>query len=107
MISHSDSTSLKRRTQVVVATLRLGLVVLGLVVMIDPVLAQAQPAIFTDQQRQAIGEIARAYLLKNPEVLQEVIAKLEGRQQKAQKAAQTSTLQSEGNTLYRSPNGTT
>ena len=35
---------------------------------------------FTDQQRQAIGEIVRDYLLKNPEVLQEVMAELEKRQ---------------------------
>lgn len=55
--------------------------------------AMAQDAAFTDQQKQAIGEIVRDYLLKNPEVLTEVIAELEKRQVEAQRAAQAGALQ--------------
>ena len=50
--------------------------------------AMAQGAVFTDQQKQAIGEIVKDYLLKNPEVLTEVIAELEKRQSEAQQVAQ-------------------
>jgi protein-disulfide isomerase len=47
------------------------------------VLATAEPARaqkFTDEQRREIGTIVRDYLMKNPEVLQEVIGELEKRQ---------------------------
>lgn len=54
--------------------------------------AMAQSAVFTDQQRQAIGEIVKDYLLKNPEVLTEVITELEKRQAEAQRVAQASAL---------------
>src|SRR3954463_3212987 len=40
---------------------------------ISPV-ALAQTATFNDQQRQEIGGIVKDYLLKNPEILQEVMA---------------------------------
>ena len=50
--------------------------------------AMAQGAVFTDQQKQAIGEIVKDYLIKNPEVLTEVIAELEKRQSEAQQVAQ-------------------
>lgn len=54
--------------------------------------AMAQNAVFSEQQRQAIGEIVKDYLLKNPEVLTEVIAELEKRQAEAQQVAQASAL---------------
>ena len=41
----------------------------------------AAQAPFTPEQRQAIGDVVRDYLLKNPEVLQEVMTELERRQQ--------------------------
>ena len=46
--------------------------------------AMAQSAVFNEQQKQAIGEIVKDYLIKNPEVLTEVIAELEKRQAEAQ-----------------------
>src|SRR3712207_2128434 len=54
--------------------------------------AMAQSAVFTDQQKQAIGEIVKDYLLKNPEVLTEVIGELEKRQAEAQQVAQASAV---------------
>jgi protein-disulfide isomerase len=70
-------------------------------------LALAAPAVaqtpFTADQRQAIGEVVKEYLLKNPEVLQEAIAELERRQQESQKAAQTAALGQSRETLLNSP----
>ncbi len=50
------------------------------------------PGALHAEQRQAIGDVVRDYLLKNPEVLQEAMVELERRQQETQKAAQTAAL---------------
>lgn len=65
--------------------------------------AMAQKADFSDQQRQAIGEIVRDYLLKNPELLQEVIAELEKRQAENQRVAQASALKETRQPLLSAP----
>jgi protein-disulfide isomerase len=69
------------------------------------VLSTAAPAqtSFSDQQRQAIGEIVKDYLLKNPEVLQEAIAELERRQQESQNAARQAALGQSRDALVNSP----
>ena len=54
--------------------------------------AMAQNAVFNEQQKQAIGEIVKDYLIKNPEVLTEVIAELEKRQAEAQQVSQASAV---------------
>jgi protein-disulfide isomerase len=54
--------------------------------------AMAQNALFNEQQKQAIGEIVKDYLMKNPEVLTEVIAELEKRQAEAQQVSQASAV---------------
>ena len=54
--------------------------------------AMAQGAVFNEQQKQAIGEIVKDYLMKNPEVLTEVIAELEKRQAEAQQVSQASAV---------------
>jgi protein-disulfide isomerase len=65
--------------------------------------AMSQNAVFNDQQRQAIGEIVKDYLLKNPEVLTEVIAELEKRQAEAQRVAQSGALKETRQTLLNAP----
>jgi protein-disulfide isomerase len=82
------------------SALRLAVAALPLLL---PLAAQAQPAPFNDQQRQAIEGIVRDYLLKNPEILQDVMAELEKRQQEAQKAAQASALREQRDALLHSP----
>ena len=77
------------------AALLLGLVALG------PAGAQTQP--FNEQQKQAIGQVVREYLLKNPELLQEVMAELEKRQGEAQKVAQTGAIRESRDALINSP----
>jgi protein-disulfide isomerase len=66
--------------------------------------AQAQNAsVFNDQQKQAIGEIVRDYLLKNPEILTEVMSELEKRQTEAQRVAQAAALKETRETLLNAP----
>jgi protein-disulfide isomerase len=65
--------------------------------------ASAQAPAFTDQQRQGIEQIVKDYLLKNPELLQDVMAELEKRQQEAQRNAQQSALRESRNALMNSP----
>ncbi|MEN3930970.1 DsbA family protein [Microvirga sp. W0021] len=60
---------------------------------------------FNDSQRQEIGEIVRDYLMKNPEVLQDVIAELEKKQQEASTKAQASALKESHDTIYNSEHG--
>ncbi len=64
---------------------------------------QAQNAVFTEQQKQAIGEVVKDYLLKNPEVLTEVISELEKRQAEAQQAAQADAVQETKQSLLNAP----
>ncbi|SCY78582.1 DsbA family protein [Microvirga guangxiensis] len=65
--------------------------------------AHAQNAVFNEQQKQAIGEVVKEYLLKNPEVLTEVISELEKRQAEAQQVAQASAVQETKQTLLNAP----
>src|SRR4051812_48618972 len=65
--------------------------------------AQAQSPAFSDQQKQAIGQIVKEYLLQNPEVLTEAMAELEKRQSQAQKVAQTGALKEARQTLLHAP----
>ena len=67
--------------------------------------AGQSPSAFDPQQRQAIEQIVKDYLVKNPEVLQEAMTELERRQQEAQKSAQAAALASERETLLNSPRG--
>jgi protein-disulfide isomerase len=64
-----------------------------------PSAALSQPSSFSPDQRRAIGEIVREYLVQNPEVLQEAIGELERRTEAAQKAAQAEALRTERDTL--------
>src|SRR5215207_6878555 len=68
-----------------------------------PPVGQAQPA-FTGQQQQAIEQIVKDYLLKNPEVLQEAMTELERRQQEVEKTAQTTALKGEREKLLSARN---
>jgi protein-disulfide isomerase len=65
--------------------------------------ALAQSTVFTEPQRRAIGEIVKEYLLKNPEVLQDVMAELEKRQAEQQRVAQASALKESRQTLLNAP----
>jgi protein-disulfide isomerase len=69
------------------------------------VLAAAEPARaqkFTDEQRQEIGTIVRDYLMKNPEVLQEVIGELEKRQAVAEADKHMAAISTHKEALFNS-----
>jgi protein-disulfide isomerase len=68
---------------------------------LTPAAAQTTP--FSEPQKQAIGDVVREYLLKNPELLQEVMAELEKRQAEAQRTAQTSAIRESRQALINSP----
>jgi len=63
----------------------------------------AQTPMFNDDQRKAIGEITREYLLKNPEVLQDMMAELERRNAEAQARSQAEVLSAEKDKIFNSP----
>ncbi|GJD59745.1 DsbA family protein [Methylobacterium dankookense] len=82
----------------------LPILALGLGLAVVPALAQQQGASpFTDAQRQAIEAIVKDYLVKNPEVLQEVIAEGEKRQLETQRLAQAAALKESKDALLNSP----
>ncbi|HEY7384816.1 MAG TPA: DsbA family protein [Beijerinckiaceae bacterium] len=67
--------------------------------------ASAQSGALDKAQREAVEQVIKEYLLKNPELIQDAIIELERRQQEAQKTAQKAALQSERATLLNSPRG--
>ncbi|MBE7197240.1 MAG: thioredoxin domain-containing protein [Parafilimonas terrae] len=67
----------------------------------SPVLAQDAAAPFTDAQRTAIEGIVKDYLIKNPDVLQEVIAEAEKRQVETQRLAQAAALKESRDLLLK------
>jgi protein-disulfide isomerase len=82
---------------------RLSVAILACALAFAPAAVAQQPGPFTEQQKQAIGEIVREYLLKNPELLQEVMAELEKRQSDLQRVAQASALKESRQTLLNAP----
>jgi protein-disulfide isomerase len=64
--------------------------------------APAQAQSFSDKQREAIEQIFKDYLLKNPELLREAMVELERREQEAQKATQQSALKESRDRLVNS-----
>ncbi|MEO0810908.1 MAG: DsbA family protein [Pseudomonadota bacterium] len=58
---------------------------------------------FSAEQETEIGKIVRSYLLKNPEVLQEVGEELARRQLEKQKKQQLATLKNEKNEIFNAP----
>lgn len=68
--------------------------------------ATQTPALaFTDAEKAEIGTVVRDYLLKNPEVLQEVIAELEKKQSAQEAAGRSEALVSLKGLIYDSPRG--
>lgn len=60
---------------------------------------------FTDAEKTEIGTIVRDYLLKNPEVLQEVITELEKKQAQQDAAGRATALKDMKGLIYDSPRG--
>jgi len=58
---------------------------------------------FTDDQRHEIEGIIKEYLLKHPEVMQEIIAAVDKHQQEADAEKQRTTIRENNATLFNSP----
>ncbi|MGI9383679.1 MAG: DsbA family protein [Methyloligellaceae bacterium] len=65
--------------------------------------AAAQDKTFSDAQKNAIEQIVRDYLRKNPEILVEMSTELEKRQSVAEAAARGKAIAENASLLYRSP----
>ncbi len=57
---------------------------------------------FSAAQRQEIERIVRSYLLKHPEILTEMVDRLEKRQKAAKRAQETAVITAHADALYRS-----
>lgn len=64
--------------------------------------AAAQAGSFDDAQKKEIGEIVRAYLLENPQVLIEVSKELEARQQAEEEKKRSSALAEHAKEIFHS-----
>src|SRR3954447_3122569 len=62
----------------------------------------AESQTFNDRQREAMEQIFKNYLLKNPELLRDAMVELERREQEAQKATQQSALKESRDRLVNS-----
>ena len=69
----------------------------------SPALAPAQAQTFTADQRQEIGTIVKEYLLAHPEVMQDVMAEMEKRQQAAENEKHRAAVTENKATLFSSP----
>jgi protein-disulfide isomerase len=69
----------------------------------SPAASQAQAQSFSADQREEIGTIIKEYLLAHPEVMQEVTAELEKRQQAADTEKHRAAVADNKTTLFSSP----
>jgi protein-disulfide isomerase len=86
-------TSILRTTILIAATLLLAL----------PAVTSVQAQSFSTDQREEIGNIIKDYLLAHPEVMQDVMAELEKRQQVAEAAKHRTAVAENKATLFSSP----
>lgn len=84
----------------------LSIVILAGLALLSPVRAQDLRVPLSPEQRQAIGEVVKEYLLQNPEVLRDASVELERRSEEQQKAGQARALAQYRNQLL-SPRGAT
>jgi protein-disulfide isomerase len=75
--------------------------VIAAALILAPGAASAQS--FSDQQRQEIEGIVKDYLVKHPEVMQDVMAAMEKRQQDAEAEKVKATIRDNNATIFNSP----
>ena len=78
-------------------------IVAFLVISTAPFVAAAQSDAFTADQEQRLGELVRAYLLENPEVLIEALEVLQVREEETAAARAQATLLDRADELFNSP----
>ena len=78
-------------------------VLFSTVVLAAPLAASAQG--FSDAQREEIGKIVREYLLKNPELMEEISSELSKRQAAAESAKHAAAVKQHAELIFNSPRG--
>ena len=86
-------TSIPRTAILIAATLFLA----------SPAATPAQAQTFSTEQREEIGNVVKEYLLAHPEVMQDVMAELDKRQQAAEAAKHRAAVAEIKGTLFSSP----
>jgi protein-disulfide isomerase len=71
---------------------------------VNPALKAAENNAFSDMQRQEIEGVVREYLLKNPEILREMMTALEAKESHERSIAQSRALSENADAIFRSAN---
>ncbi len=82
---------------------RMAILIAAAISLATPAAAPAQAQTFSSDQREEIGSIVKEYLLAHPEVLQDVMAELEKRQQAAEAEKHRAAVVENKATLFSSP----
>jgi len=85
------------------SSLRTAMLVAAAMLLALPAAALAEAQKFSSEQRFEIEGIVKEYLLAHPEVLQDVMAALEKRQQAAEDEKHRSAVEENGKALFSSP----
>ncbi|GAB6052349.1 DsbA family protein [Magnetospira thiophila] len=80
--------------------LRILIVALALVLSVS---AQAADETFSETQKKAMGDVIRAYLMENPEVILEAVEVFESRRQQAEQEQQVQALTAMQEVIERNP----
>src|ERR1700734_2433087 len=91
---------MQKRTMTMTSIPRTAILVAATLFLASPA-AQAQT--FSTDQREEMGTIIKEYLLAHPEVMQDVMAELEKRQQAAEAAKHRTAVTENKATLFSSP----
>jgi len=88
----------------VAGALGTGIVLAGLAtVALTTQAEQVQQTEFNAEQKQAIEQIVRSYLVENPEVMLEVLTAMDAQQKKAEEQRQSQTISELSQELYNDP----
>jgi protein-disulfide isomerase len=83
------------------SSLRMAIPLAAAALLASPGAAPAQT--FSDDQRHQIEDVVKDYLVKHPEIIQEVMAALDKKQQEADAAKAATTIKDNNATLFNSP----
>ena len=82
---------------------RMAILIAATIFLAAPATAPAQAQAFSSDQRHEIESIVKGYLLEHPEVLQDIMAELDKRQQAAEVEKHRAAVAEYNATLFRSP----
>jgi protein-disulfide isomerase len=92
-----------KRTTAMTSSSRTVILLAATIFLASPVAAPAQAQTFSSDQRHEIENIVKGYLLEHPEVLQDIMAELEKRQQAVEAEKHRTAVAENNATLFSSP----